>query len=82
MILVVGSTGILGSEIVRQLREQNQPVRALVRKTSDPQKVAQELKSAGPWDSVLGPIAFDKKGDITKSDYVFYIWHNGAYHMM
>jgi uncharacterized protein YbjT (DUF2867 family) len=40
MILVAGSTGILGSEIVRQLREQNQPVRALVRKTSDPDKVA------------------------------------------
>jgi len=46
MILVVGSTGILGSEIVRQLREQNRPVRALVRKTSDPQKVAR-LKSLG-----------------------------------
>jgi len=40
MILVVGSTGRLGSEIVRQLREQNQPVRALVRKTSDREKVA------------------------------------------
>jgi uncharacterized protein YbjT (DUF2867 family) len=40
MILVAGSTGMLGSEIVRQLREQNQPVRALVRKTSDPDKVA------------------------------------------
>src|SRR5690242_10663424 len=46
MILVAGSTGILGSEIVRQLREQNCPVRALVRKTSDPQKVAR-LKSLG-----------------------------------
>ena len=46
MILVVGSTGRLGSEIVRQLREQNQSVRALVRKTSDPQKVA-NLTSLG-----------------------------------
>jgi uncharacterized protein YbjT (DUF2867 family) len=46
MILVAGSTGILGSEIVRQLREQNKPVRALVRKTSDPEKVA-HLKSLG-----------------------------------
>jgi uncharacterized protein YbjT (DUF2867 family) len=41
MILVAGATGILGSEIVRQLREQDKPVRALVRKTSDPAKVAQ-----------------------------------------
>lgn len=40
MILVAGSTGVLGSEIVHQLREQNKPVRALVRKTSDPEKVA------------------------------------------
>src|SRR5262245_8812721 len=46
MILVAGSTGRLGSEIVRQLREQNQPVRALVRNTSDPAKVA-NLRSLG-----------------------------------
>jgi len=50
--------------------------------TTDPQKVAAELKSAGPWATVLGPISFDRKGDITKSDYVFYVWHNGTYHMM
>jgi NADH dehydrogenase len=46
MILVAGSTGILGSEIVRQLREQNTPVRALVRTTSDRAKVDQ-LKALG-----------------------------------
>ena len=46
MILVVGSTGLLGSEIVHQLRQQNKPVRALVRKTSDPEKVAR-LKGLG-----------------------------------
>jgi uncharacterized protein YbjT (DUF2867 family) len=39
MNLVVGATGLLGSEICRQLRAQNQPVRALVRRTSDPAKV-------------------------------------------
>lgn len=41
MILIAGSTGLLGSEIARQLCEGNKPVRALVRKTSDPTKVAQ-----------------------------------------
>ena len=46
MILVVGSTGNLGSEIVRQLRGQDQAVRAMVRKTTNPQKVA-TLKSLG-----------------------------------
>ena len=36
MILVVGSTGTLGSEICRRLRAAGKPVRALVRNTSDP----------------------------------------------
>lgn len=29
---------------------------------------------------MLGPIGFDSKGDVTKPDYVFYVWHNGSYH--
>jgi branched-chain amino acid transport system substrate-binding protein len=41
--------------------------------TTDPKKVAAALK-AGKWDTVLGPIAFDKKGDITVVDYVVYKW--------
>lgn len=40
MILIVGATGILGTEICRLLRERGQPVRALVRATSDPEKAA------------------------------------------
>jgi branched-chain amino acid transport system substrate-binding protein len=50
--------------------------------TVDPKKVAAALKSGGPWDSVLGPISFDAKGDVTKPDYVFYVWHDGNYHEM
>jgi branched-chain amino acid transport system substrate-binding protein len=50
--------------------------------TVDPKKVAAELKTGGPWDSVLGPIGFDAKGDVTKPDYVFYVWHDGNYHEM
>jgi branched-chain amino acid transport system substrate-binding protein len=50
--------------------------------TTDPKKVAAMLKSGGPWDSVLGKIAYDKKGDVLNSDYVFYIWHNGQYAQM
>jgi branched-chain amino acid transport system substrate-binding protein len=41
--------------------------------TTDPKKVAAALKG-GKWDTVLGPIAFDKKGDITVVDYVVYKW--------
>ena len=40
MNLVVGSTGLLGLEVCRQLRQRGQPVRAMVRDTSNPGKVA------------------------------------------
>ena len=50
--------------------------------TTDPKKVAAALHAGGPWPSVLGPITFDKKGDITTSDYVFWIWKGGAYGQM
>jgi len=50
-------------------------------KTTDAKKVAEVLR-AGTWDTVLGKISYDKKGDITVSDYVFYIWHNGNYAQM
>jgi branched-chain amino acid transport system substrate-binding protein len=48
--------------------------------STDSKKVAAELKKSGPWQTVLGPIGFDSKGDITKSDYVLYQWHDGNYH--
>jgi branched-chain amino acid transport system substrate-binding protein len=51
-------------------------------KTADPKKVAAELKSGGPWQSVLGSLSFDKKGDVTTSDYVLYVWKNGSYAQM
>ncbi len=51
-------------------------------KTTDPKKVAAVLKSGGPWNTVLGKLGYDKKGDITESDYVLYIWHNGSYAQM
>ncbi|MBI4274780.1 MAG: branched-chain amino acid ABC transporter substrate-binding protein [Rhizobiales bacterium] len=48
-------------------------------KTTDPKKVAETVR-AGKWDTVLGPLSYDKKGDITAIDYVFYIWKkDGTY---
>ncbi len=38
-----------------------------------------ELKSGGPWQTIIGPISFDKKGDVDGPSYVFYIWKNGNY---
>jgi branched-chain amino acid transport system substrate-binding protein len=50
--------------------------------STDPKKVAAALKAGGPWDTVLGKVAFDKKGDVKDSDYVLYLWHNGSYSQM
>ena len=46
--------------------------------TTDAKKVAEVIK-AGSWDTVLGKISYDKKGDVTVSDFVMYIWHAGKY---
>ena len=46
MILVVGATGMLGGEICRVLAQRGKPVRAFVRGTSNPDRVAR-LRSIG-----------------------------------
>ena len=45
--------------------------------TTDAKKVAEVIR-AGKWDTVLGPISYDKKGDITRPDYTVYTWKKGA----
>jgi branched-chain amino acid transport system substrate-binding protein len=47
--------------------------------TLDARRLAALLKSGGPWQTVLGEISFDQKGDVTVPDYVFYVWRNGSY---
>ncbi len=49
---------------------------------TDPRRIAPLLKSGGPWQTVLGPISFDQRGDVTVPDYVFYVWRNGSYAQM
>ncbi len=46
--------------------------------TTNGKKVAEVLR-AGTWPTVLGNIAYDKKGDVLNSDYTIYIWHKGNY---
>jgi branched-chain amino acid transport system substrate-binding protein len=41
--------------------------------TTDSQKVAAAMR-AGTWDTVLGPISFDKKGDIVAGGWAVYRW--------
>ena len=48
-------------------------------KTTDPKKVMDTIK-AGSWDTVLGTLQFDAKGDIKQLDFVVYKWDaNGNY---
>jgi branched-chain amino acid transport system substrate-binding protein len=32
------------------------------------------MHSGKPFKTVIGDIAYDKKGDITRPDYVMYVW--------
>lgn len=47
--------------------------------SNDGKKVAEAMKAKGPHATVLGAMGFDAKGDITKPDYVMYIWKDGTY---
>lgn len=47
-------------------------------KSTNWKKVADTLRK-GKFDTVLGKIGFDKKGDVTAPGYVFYVWKDGKY---
>ena len=47
--------------------------------SDDPVKVAQALESGQPVDTVLGPIAFDAKGDVKDPHFDINQWHDGKY---
>jgi branched-chain amino acid transport system substrate-binding protein len=57
-------------EIIKQAAE--------AAKTLDPKKVAAQIKSGQKFKTVIGDLSFDKKGDITRLDYVMYVWKKGA----
>ncbi len=46
-------------------------------KSVDPKKIADYLHSGKAFPTVIGDITYDKKGDLTKSDYVLYTWKKG-----
>jgi branched-chain amino acid transport system substrate-binding protein len=43
-------------------------------KSLDPKKMADVMHSGKVFKTVIGDIAYDKKGDITRPDYVVYEW--------
>ena len=59
-----------GVQVIKQAAE--------AAKSLDPKKVAEKMHSGMKFKTVLGDLAFDKKGDITKLDYVMYLWKKDA----
>jgi branched-chain amino acid transport system substrate-binding protein len=51
---------------------------ATAAKSLDPKKVAEKIHSGMKFKTVLGDLSYDKKGDITKLDYVMYVWKKDA----
>jgi len=43
-------------------------------KSLDPKKVAEQIKSGMKFKTVIGDLSYDKKGDVTRLDYVIYVW--------
>jgi branched-chain amino acid transport system substrate-binding protein len=44
----------------------------------DPKKIAEVMHSGMPFHTVIGDISYDKKGDRTTVDYVWYVWKKDA----
>ena len=44
----------------------------------DTDKVSAAL-SGGTYDTAIGKLTFDGKGDVKNPEYVWYVWHNGKY---
>ena len=42
--------------------------------SDDGMKIAEAIKQDGPWSTPIGDIGFDAKGDITRPEYVVYVW--------
>jgi branched-chain amino acid transport system substrate-binding protein len=47
-------------------------------KSLDPKKVAAQMSSGQKYKTAIGELAYDKKGDVTRLDYVMYTWKKGA----
>jgi branched-chain amino acid transport system substrate-binding protein len=47
---------------------------AKVGKNDDAMAVATAIKANGPWQTAIGELGYNEKGDITRPDYVVYTW--------
>ena len=47
---------------------------AIATNSLDPRKIAEYMRTGAVFKTVIGDISYDKKGDITRADYVTYTW--------
>ena len=47
-------------------------------KSLEPKRVAEEMRSGRKFNTVIGEISYDEKGDITQNQYVVYVWRKNA----
>jgi branched-chain amino acid transport system substrate-binding protein len=51
--------------------------------STDPKKLAEYMHSGAKFDTAVGPISYDKKGDITHLDYDVFVWNSdGKYNTL
>ncbi|KAF0132865.1 MAG: branched-chain amino acid transport system substrate-binding protein, partial [Xanthobacteraceae bacterium] len=50
---------------------------AVATNSLDPKKIAEFMRTGHVFKTVIGDISYDKKGDITRADYVTYTWRAG-----
>jgi branched-chain amino acid transport system substrate-binding protein len=56
-------------EIIKQAAE--------AAKSADPSALAQVMHSGMMFKTVIGDLSYDKKGDVTRADYVVCVWRKG-----
>ncbi len=47
-------------------------------KSIEPTKIAEKVYSGMKFKTVIGELSYDKKGDVTRLDYVMYVWRKDA----
>lgn len=47
-------------------------------KSLEPTKIAEKVYSGMKFKTVIGELSYDKKGDVTRLDYVMYVWRKDA----
>ena len=47
-------------------------------KSLDPKKISEAIKSGKTFKTVIGDLSYNKKGDVTRLDYVMYVWKKDA----